>query len=102
MTLLTTSVTWPETLNKVTCTRYEVGPDKTVGASHTMRRPLDVAVTFRPWGGTSGSEQGKKTETLQCAVLRSFSLNTKKTHYTSTTQAQIFSVKFLLPARVLA
>lgn len=44
----------------MTCTRYDVGPERTAGESHVMRRPLEVAVTFRLRGGASGAEGGEK------------------------------------------
>ena len=45
---------------EVTCTRYDVGPERTAGEAHVMRRPLEVAVTFRLRGGASGPEVGEK------------------------------------------
>lgn len=51
--------------NSVTCTRYEVGPERMAGASHAMRNPLELAVTFRPRGGASGPKrEGDDKSTL--------------------------------------
>lgn len=42
--------------DEITCTIYEVGPERTAGALHAMRKLLEVAATFRSRGGASGSE----------------------------------------------